>query len=148
MKTKQKNSTHTILYGLDEIERVADYLYNLKDQCVIYTFTGSLGVGKTTLVQALLRRFGVTGPIASPTFTYVNVYVGNNEQRIYHFDTYRLPSINAFIASGFDEYLYQPNSYCFIEWPEIVEPLLHDHVCSVTIEFQDLEKRQMTFIVA
>lgn len=143
MKTNQ-TSTHTILYGLDAVEQVADYLYGLKDQCVIYTFTGSLGAGKTTLVQALLRRFGVTGPIASPTFTYVNTYAGNDEHRIYHFDTYRLPSINAFIASGFDEYLYQPKSYTFIEWPEIVEPLLHDRVCRVAIEYEDLEKRKMT----
>lgn len=143
MKTNQ-TSAHTIAYGLDEVEQVADYLYSLKDQCCIYTFTGSLGAGKTTLVQAFLRRFGVTGPIASPTFTYVNTYTGNDEHRIYHFDTYRLPSINAFIASGFDEYLYQPKSYTFIEWPEIVEPLLHDRVCRVAIEYEDLEKRKLT----
>lgn len=170
MKTNQA-SVHTILYGLDEIEQVADYLYSLKDQCVIYTFTGSLGAGKTTLVQALLRRFGVTGPIASPTFTYVNIYTGLTDQalgktgapeeavaktglseaavaktgqKMYHFDLYRLPSINAFIASGFDEYLYQPRSYTFIEWPEIIEPLLHDRVCRVSLEYEDLEKRKMT----
>lgn len=161
---KNQSSTHTILYALDEIEQVADYLYSLKDQCVIYTFTGSLGAGKTTLVQALLRRFGVTGPISSPTFTYVNIYTGladqalparsslgvdwaktgNNEHKMYHFDVYRLPSINAFIASGFDEYLYQPKSYAFIEWPEIIEPLLHDRVCRVALEYEDLEKRKLT----
>ncbi|MBS1987014.1 tRNA (adenosine(37)-N6)-threonylcarbamoyltransferase complex ATPase subunit type 1 TsaE [Candidatus Dependentiae bacterium] len=141
-----KQSIHTMLYGLDEIERVADYLYSLKDICAVYTFTGSLGAGKTTLVQALLRRFGVAGPIASPTFTYVQIYAGNDRQTIYHFDTYRLPSINAFIASGFDEYLYQPNSYAFIEWPEIIEPLLRDRVCRVSLEYQDLEKRLMTCV--
>lgn len=145
MNTKQ--SIHTMLYGLDEIERVADYLYSLKDRCSIYTFTGSLGAGKTTLVQALLRRFGVTGPIASPTFTYVQIYAGNDHQAVYHFDTYRLPSINAFIASGFDECLYQPNSYAFIEWPEIIEPLLRDRVCRVSLEYQDLEKRLMSCVV-
>jgi tRNA threonylcarbamoyladenosine biosynthesis protein TsaE len=142
MKQNQE-ATHTILYGVDEIEPVADYLYKLKDTCSIYTFAGSLGAGKTTLVQALLRRFGVTGPIASPTFTYVHTYQGNQDQTIYHFDTYRLPSLNAFIAAGFDEYLYQPNSYAFIEWPEIIEPLLQDRVCRVELEYQDLEKRLM-----
>lgn len=141
---KQKN-THVSVYGIDEIEKMANYLYSLKDQCDIYTFTGSLGAGKTTLVQQLLQCYGVVGTITSPTFTYVQIYQGQAGQTLYHFDLYRLQSANDFIQAGFDEYLYKPNSLCFIEWPEIIEPLLGGkRVCHVSLDYYGLEERQMT----
>jgi len=104
------------------------------------TFTGSLGAGKTTLIQGLLRHAGVTGAIQSPTFSYVHVYrVG--EMRWYHFDLYRLPDMHAFIDAGFAEYLYRPGTKALIEWPEIIEPLVVLDACHVEIEYQGREER-------
>ncbi len=145
MKQVQK-TYYSCVYGIHETPQVADYLYGLKDDCAVYTFSGSLGVGKTTIVQMLLHRYGVTEPVVSPTFTYMQIYHDAFGRKLYHFDLYRLHTIRAFMTAGFDEYLYQPDSWCFIEWPEIIEPLVCDRVCHVSLDYEGLEQRRMTLL--
>jgi len=136
-----------IIAGLDELSTVVKYLKSLMKVCEIFTFTGSLGAGKTTLVRALLRECGVTDTITSPTFTYVNRYKNGSGQTFYHFDCYRLESLDDFVSAGFDEYLDEQNSWSFIEWPEVVIPLLKKNVCHVKIEHKELESRKFVIEV-
>lgn len=132
-----------IEYGLNELDAVAEQIYNLLPIYQVITFTGTLGAGKTTLVQCLLKRCGVKEQITSPTFTYVNLYENQSGQTFYHFDCYRIKTVQDFVAAGFDEYLYQPNSWAFIEWPEMILPLLDHAVCHVYIDYNG-EKRRLT----
>jgi tRNA threonylcarbamoyladenosine biosynthesis protein TsaE len=125
----------TILYGMHDIDQVVEVLYGLLQTYSVITFTGSLGAGKTTLVRSLLQRCGVKDLITSPTFTYVNVYENSQGQTFYHFDCYRIKTLDDFKVAGFDEYLYQPGSFAFIEWPEVVKPLLDHSVCHVAIDY-------------
>ncbi len=76
---------------------------------------GDLGTGKTTLVRALLRAMGHTGPVRSPTYTLVEIYVIS---RIYwyHFDFYRFNVPEEFSDAGLGEY-FRGNSVCLVEWP-------------------------------
>jgi len=127
-------------YSIDEIDTVVELLYAMMPQYKVITFTGSLGAGKTTLVKSLLRRCGIQGVITSPTFTYLNVYENDQHQTFYHFDCYRIKTIDEFKAAGFDEYLYQPHSWVFIEWPEVVCSLVDREVIRVDIEY-DGEQR-------
>lgn len=136
-----------VIAGLDELSTVVDYLKSLMNVCAVFTFTGSLGAGKTTLVRSLLRELGVKDNITSPTFTYVNQYKNSSDQTFYHFDCYRLESLDDFVLAGFDEYLYEPNSWSFIEWPEVVMPLLKEKVCHVTIEHVGQESRKFVIEV-
>lgn len=140
----KQDSSYVCVYSNTEIQKAAEYLYGLKGHCDIYAFKGSLGAGKTTLVQQLLRCYGVTSTITSPTFTYMQIYYATTGQTLYHFDLYRLQSINDFIQAGFDEYVHKQDSWSFIEWPEIIEPLLGKRVCHVSLEYYGLEQRQMT----
>jgi tRNA threonylcarbamoyladenosine biosynthesis protein TsaE len=133
-----------IQYSLQEVDKVAAYLEQLTLKYKILTFTAPLGAGKTTLIRALLQRLGVTEPITSPTFSYVNIYHTPQGKTIYHFDVYRLASLQDFIEAGFHEYLYEPNSICLIEWPELVMPLLDHCVCHCTIEYINEKKRYFT----
>lgn len=118
---------------LSDIKKTAQEL--LAKNAHIYTFTGSLGAGKTTLVQAMLKELGVEGAIQSPTYTYVCVYKAVDGRKIYHFDLYRLNSLEEFSQAGFEEYLYDSNGICFIEWPEIIKPLL-ENACQVNLEYR------------
>lgn len=132
-----------IVYGIDEVSVIVQKLYELLTTCKVMTFTGPLGAGKTTITRLLLKKCGVNDLITSPTFTYVNVYENKQRQTFYHFDCYRIKNLDDFRAAGFDEYLYQPNSVSFIEWPEVVMPILTHDVCNVTIEYEG-DKRSIT----
>lgn len=140
------NDMHgSVVYGLDDVQRAVDAVYPLFETAAVITLTGSLGAGKTTLVQALLERAGVTGPIQSPTFTYVTTYTLPSGVQVHHFDLYRLHTLEEFLESGFEEYLYQKNSKALIEWPAIIEPLLKHDVCTIELDYEGLELRRLTW---
>lgn len=124
----------------EQVSLIAKELCTFISETKIFTFSGSLGAGKTTLVQTILKELGIKEPVTSPTYTYVNVY-RHNGITFYHFDLYRLDSLDDFIQAGFDEYLYQPNSHCFIEWPEIIEDLIKKDVCKVVLEYDTQDSR-------
>lgn len=134
----------TQIYDENEINVVAQKLVGLLHKHRIITFTGPLGVGKTTLIRSMLRACGITEPIASPTFTYFTTYTNEFGQRYYHFDLYRIQNVNEFKMAGFDEYLHMPGSFVLIEWPEIIQSLLPADVCQVIIDYhKDPHKREM-----
>jgi tRNA threonylcarbamoyladenosine biosynthesis protein TsaE len=135
----------SILFNLDELEKITEALYSLKNTCKIYTFSGPLGAGKTTLVKSLLKQFDVHVPITSPTFSYLNVYENNKGELLYHFDLYRLGSLQEFLEAGFNEFLFLNKSWAFIEWPEIIQPLLTHTVCAITIDYDQDNQRKLSF---
>ena len=82
---------------------------------LVVTVTGDLGAGKTTLVQAICRGFGVREEVTSPTFALVHRYVGRAP--VYHLDLYRLESADELTNIGWDE-LMADDALVLIEWPE------------------------------
>jgi tRNA threonylcarbamoyladenosine biosynthesis protein TsaE len=138
-------SANKIVYSVNDIDAVAqDLLMRIADTAVL-TFTGDLGAGKTTLISALLKKAGVDELVTSPTFSYVHIYENDEGKKFYHFDLYRISSIDDFVLAGFEEYLYAPKSLCLIEWPEIIMPLMAKDVYHITIDFdEDSEKRILT----
>ena len=135
-KQKKMKKIHEIshVYMLEKLPEIVDELYALKEKCRVYTLTGDLGAGKTTLVKALLKKFGVHEPVTSPTFSYVNTYTTANQKKLHHFDLYRLSNLDEFLHVGFDELLHENNSWSFVEWPEIIEPLVQHGVCKIALE--------------
>jgi len=82
---------------------------------VIY-LEGDLGAGKTMLARALIRALGHQGPVKSPTYSLVEVYVVSRLY-LYHFDFYRFESPQEFLDAGFDEY-FNEHAVCLVEWPD------------------------------
>lgn len=139
------------IYNLAQLPEIINLIIaSLKSNSInIVTLTGQLGAGKTTLVQSLLRTWGVQEAITSPTFTYVNCYKLNTGLKIYHFDLYRLLTLDNFIELGFDEYLGQPNSLVIIEWPEIIAPILKnlpERVLIINLEHVENGERKLSLI--
>ncbi|WP_374326650.1 tRNA (adenosine(37)-N6)-threonylcarbamoyltransferase complex ATPase subunit type 1 TsaE [Azonexus sp.] len=93
----------------------ADLAQALQPGLVIY-LDGDLGAGKTTLARALIRALGHSGPVKSPTYALVEVYVVSSLY-LYHFDFYRFESPEEFLDAGFGEY-FNEASVCLVEWPD------------------------------
>ena len=136
-----------IEYFLPEIDAVAKQVIEQFKNCSVITLEGSLGAGKTTLTSAILRELGVIEPVISPTFTYVNKYEAADGRMIFHFDLYRLKNAQEFEQTGFFEYLDQPNSLVFIEWPEIVLPMLKKQIGMLKISSIDEKQRKIEISV-
>ena len=103
----------------------------------VLALIGDLGVGKTVFTQGFAEGLGITGPVNSPTFTIVQIY---EEGRIpfYHFDVYRIGDIEEMDEIGYEDYFYG-EGVCLIEWANLIEELLPEGPCFVTIE-KDLER--------
>lgn len=111
--------------------RLADELR--QHGATVVAFDGEMGAGKTTLISALCRRLGVADDVtASPTFAIINEYKGAMPLPIYHFDLYRIESMEEALDLGLDDYFYS-GSLCFLEWAERIEPLLPDDTLRVEI---------------
>lgn len=77
---------------------------------------GDLGVGKTTLTRGLMRAFGYSAAVKSPTYALVEPYEFEL-CNIYHFDLYRLVDSEEVAYLGADEY-FSPSNLCLVEWAE------------------------------
>jgi tRNA threonylcarbamoyladenosine biosynthesis protein TsaE len=83
---------------------------------LVVTITGELGAGKTTLVQAICRGYGVTEDVTSPTFALVHRYAAPRSP-VFHLDLYRLRDAADLTNIGWDEVLAD-EALVLIEWPE------------------------------
>lgn len=120
-------------------------LLKLTEPHRVFAFDGQMGAGKTTFIKKLVEEMGSMDVVNSPTFAIVNVYDVEQPYRgeVYHFDCYRLKDIREAMDFGAEEYLYSGN-YCFIEWPEKIEPLLPDDTIWVKIVPQENGDRLLT----
>ena len=122
--------------SLDKIDDVAKEFLALYGTNKILAFYGEMGAGKTTFIKALCRAMDVEDDVNSPSFSIINEYHTKKDDIIFHFDFYRLKSIEEALDIGYEEYIYS-GSYCFMEWPEKIEPLLPENRLDVTIEEAD-----------
>jgi tRNA threonylcarbamoyladenosine biosynthesis protein TsaE len=95
---------------------------------------GELGAGKTSLVKGIAQGLEIQEHVTSPTFTLIQEYQG--KLPMYHFDCYRLNSIEEFSQLGPDEYFFG-KGVCLIEWAEKIEPLLPPNRISIRIDYID-----------
>ena len=125
-------------FSLDEIDRIAEKVVAemLQSDIKVYRFDGEMGAGKTTFIKALCKALGTEEVVNSPTFSIVNEYETRGGNTIFHFDFYRVNSAEEAQNFGCEEYFYS-GSFCFVEWPDIVAPLLPDNCRTIRIRKND-----------
>jgi tRNA threonylcarbamoyladenosine biosynthesis protein TsaE len=131
-----------ITFTLEEIQDVVKQIFAHSIKKVV-VFHADMGVGKTTLIKALVHYLGVKDMASSPTFSLVNEYKAANGETIYHFDLYRLNSEEEAYDMGIDEYFYSGN-WCFIEWPEKTPNLIPLDHTAIHIKLLPNGKRHLT----
>ena len=133
--------------SLDSIHEAAKQFIAAMEDNTVFAFYGKMGAGKTTFIKCLCEAMGTEDIVNSPTFAIVNVYEIDTTEReeVYHFDCYRIKDIHEAIDFGAEEYLYSGH-YCFIEWAEMIEPLLPDDTVWVNIEVQEDGNRTLTIL--
>ncbi|NMD01510.1 MAG: tRNA (adenosine(37)-N6)-threonylcarbamoyltransferase complex ATPase subunit type 1 TsaE, partial [Bacteroidales bacterium] len=68
---------------INNLSHVANRLLELAGKKKIWLFYGEMGVGKTTLISAIVKTLGSTYEANSPTFAIVNEYPAENSNNIF-----------------------------------------------------------------
>ena len=128
-------------YTIKDLDKVVETLLNSRDSKIIL-FHGDMGVGKTTLIKALVKAIGSADEVQSPTYSLVNEYQ-LPDTSIFHFDLYRVNTIDELYNFGFEEYLLEDH-WVFIEWPELAMEFMPENITNVFLELTPDESRKIT----
>ena len=104
---------------------------------VVFSLSGKLGSGKTTLARAIIRNAcNSVGDIPSPTFNLVQSYEVFTGFEIWHLDLYRLNSIEEAMMLGLEEAFIE--HCCIIEWPGLIKQIIPPHSIHIQLDFEDI----------
>jgi len=117
-------------FTLQDLPKIAAILLSEVPNKILL-FYGDMGVGKTTLIKEISKQLGVKETISSPTFALVNEYEIKDD-KIYHFDFYRINNEEEVLDIGIEEYFYSDH-WNLIEWPEKIKSLLPKESTKIVI---------------
>jgi tRNA threonylcarbamoyl adenosine modification protein YjeE len=131
------------LNNLEETQLFAEKLAKIVEIGDIITFTGNLGVGKTSFIQFFIKSLaGNDVEVTSPTFNLVYTYT-LEQFEIWHFDLYRLKDQREIYELGIEDAFIKGVS--LIEWPEIIENILPNNRLDIGLFFGEKDdERVMT----
>lgn len=132
--------------SLAELSSSARIFLDSIGELSVLAFSGEMGAGKTTFIQALCRELGVPEDVNSPTFSLVNEYFTSSGESIYHFDLYRIEEPDELFDLGYEEYFFS-GKRCFIEWPEKASHLIPDDALMVNIKAMEDGSRELSFLL-
>ena len=117
---------------------------NLPDSSVV-ALVGTLGAGKTKLVQAVAKYTGnAEEAVSSPTFMLLHEYTCGTRP-IYHFDVYRLETAEEFRRLSPDDY-FEDSGLTLIEWADKFPQILPAHHLEIRIELLGEFQRRVHLI--
>ena len=130
--------------GPEATREIGRALGQVAEPGVVVALIGPLGAGKTLFVRGVAEGLGVSDPrlVSSPTFVLIQEYAGR--LAVYHFDTYRLSSVEQFLELGPFEY-FESDVVCLIEWADQVAECLPSDRLEVTFLMTAEDQRTICF---
>lgn len=126
----------------NETSEIAEKICKNISAGTVVAFSGGMGMGKTAFVRGALKAYGNDSFVSSPTFALVHDYGG--QPHIYHFDMYRVTSLDDLYSTGFFDYL-DDDSILFIEWSENIDGALPENTVYIDIsQGENAEERKIT----
>ncbi len=142
MQAKGKSTQQIDNLNIDDLPDASKNIITFAGDHKIWLFEGEMGAGKTTLIKALCKAFGVVDEVSSPTFALVNEYVNRKHATFYHFDFYRIENEEEAMDIGVDEYFYSEH-LCFVEWPGKIPSLIPDEFLRIFITINSDNTRKI-----
>mgnify|MGYP006284455081 CR=1 FL=1 len=132
-----------VIKTLDDIPEAAREILAVIGSHTLVAFSGDMGAGKTTLIQAVCKEMGVRDVVSSPTFALVNEYFTETGTPVFHFDLYRIEDIAEMYDLGYEDYFFSGDP-CLIEWPEKALELMPDDTLFLHIDVMEDGTRIIT----
>jgi tRNA threonylcarbamoyladenosine biosynthesis protein TsaE len=127
----------------NDTQRLGAALADVLPAGTVVALVGTLGAGKTRLVEDLAVGLGVPREaVTSPTFVLLNEY-RQGRLPVYHFDTYRLKDDDEFLDLGPDEY-FDSEGISLVEWADRVAHLLPPERIEITLDVTGEHQRRIT----
>ncbi|ADB18572.1 protein of unknown function UPF0079 [Pirellula staleyi DSM 6068] len=134
-----------LIFHADDLEGTAALAHALAHALPagsVVSLEGTLGAGKTQLVRLLVEALGGSADdVVSPTFVLQATYTA--AKTVQHFDAYRLPTSDEFLAIGGEETLASP-ALSFVEWGERVSDVFPEDFYRLSIAVTGSNSREFT----
>ncbi len=128
--------------NVSETEDLAKRMASRVKAPAIICLIGELGAGKTAFTRGFCSYFGIEKGVASPTFTILMRYRGNDVD-INHFDLYRTNDYDELCDIGFEDQIDE--GITLIEWPDKFMEYLPTDKITVKIDYTSVEdEREIT----
>lgn len=101
---------------------------------------GEMGAGKTLVAKGIAKGLGIKEEVTSPTYAYVNAY----ENRLFHFDCYRVGNEAQAFQLGLADY-FEAGGICLVEWSENIAGLLPEQYKRIEIIKRGESEREIRF---
>lgn len=131
-----------LTYRLEDIGNAAEKVLAFAGNNKLLAFSGDLGAGKTTLINAICQKLGIKGAVSSPTFSIINEYDTEHGQ-VYHIDLYRCHNEEEAIRAGVEECL-DSGRLCLVEWPSKAEGIFPPSTIRLYLSETDPLTRKIT----
>ena len=101
---------------------------------------GELGCGKTVLTKGIACALGIKRrKVISPSFVLIRQY-STAKIPLYHFDLYRLKTIEDILALGYEEYFYD-DGITVVEWADRLKYLLPKEYLKIKLSIKSDSQR-------
>ena len=121
-----------------ETEAIGEKFARMLHPGDVVAFTGGLGAGKTAFTRGMARTLAPDAEVSSPTFALVNDYGG--KVPFWHFDMYRIRTMDDLYSTGFFDYL-ESGGILAVEWSENIAGALPEGTIYVRITASGDESR-------